>query len=54
MIDSHCHLDHEPLINNLSDVITRSKAAGVNKILTQFVQQKKVTRIYSLLLNMTQ
>ena len=34
MIDSHCHLDHEPLINNLSDVITRSKAAGVNKILT--------------------
>jgi len=34
MIDSHCHLDHEPLINNLSDVIARSKAAGVNKILT--------------------
>ena len=21
MIDSHCHLDHEPLFENLSDII---------------------------------
>ena len=34
MIDSHCHLDHEPLISNLDDVIARSKDAGVTKILT--------------------
>ena len=25
MIDSHCHLDHEPLISDLSKVIQRSK-----------------------------
>ena len=34
MIDSHCHLDHEPLINNLDDVIKRSKDVGIEKILT--------------------
>ncbi len=34
MIDSHCHLDHEPLINNISDVIKRSKDEGITKILT--------------------
>ncbi len=34
MIDSHCHLDHEPLFNNLNDVIKRSKNNGIKKILT--------------------
>jgi len=34
MIDSHCHLDHEPLFNDLDNVIKRSKAAGVKKLLT--------------------
>jgi TatD DNase family protein len=34
MIDSHCHLDHEPLYSNLNDVIKRSKEVGINKILT--------------------
>ena len=34
MIDSHCHLDHEPLFNNLNDVIIRSKKVGIKKILT--------------------
>ena len=34
MIDSHCHLDHEPLYENLSDVITRSKNVGITKLLT--------------------
>jgi len=34
MIDSHCHLDQEPLISNLDDVIKRSKEAGINKLLT--------------------
>ena len=27
MIDSHCHLDHEPLNSNLDNIIERSKAA---------------------------
>ena len=34
MIDSHCHLDHEPLFENLSDVINRSKETGITKLLT--------------------
>ena len=34
MIDSHCHLDHEPLINNISEVLERSKNSGIKKILT--------------------
>ena len=34
MIDSHCHLDHEPLYTNLKEVISRSKAIGINKLLT--------------------
>ncbi len=34
MIDSHCHLDHEPLISNLFEVIRRSKEAGITKLLT--------------------
>ena len=34
MIDSHCHLDHEPLNENLSDIISRSKSVGITKLLT--------------------
>ena len=34
MIDSHCHLDHEPLYENLSGVISRSKNVGITKLLT--------------------
>ena len=34
MIDSHCHLDHEPLYQNLNEVISRSKNIGITKLLT--------------------
>ena len=34
MIDSHCHLDHEPLINDLPNIIRRSKNVGIEKLLT--------------------
>ena len=34
MIDSHCHLDHAPLLNNLTDIINRSKEVGIKNILT--------------------
>ena len=34
MIDSHCHLDLEPISNNLEDVILRSQKEGVEKFLT--------------------
>ncbi len=34
MIDSHCHLDHEPLLENLNEIIIRSKEVGITKLLT--------------------
>ena len=34
MIDSHCHLDHEPLFENISSIIKRSKDTGLQKLLT--------------------
>ena len=34
MIDSHCHLDHEPLFSDLPNVLKRSKDIGIKKLLT--------------------
>ena len=34
MIDSHCHLDHEPLFKDISNVLKRSKDIGIEKLLT--------------------
>tara|TARA_B100000676_G_C18061671_1_gene838188 strand:- start:82 stop:846 length:765 start_codon:yes stop_codon:yes gene_type:complete len=34
MIDSHCHLDHEPMFSDLKNVINRSKNIGIEKILS--------------------
>ncbi len=45
MIDSHCHLDHEPLLSNLEDVIKRSKEVGISKILTICTTLKSFEKI---------
>ena len=34
MIDSHCHLDHQPLLENITEVLNRSKNSGIIKLLT--------------------
>ena len=34
MIDSHCHLDHEPMFSDLENVLLRSKKNGLEKILS--------------------
>ena len=34
MIDSHCHLDQEPLFKNIIDIVNRSKEKGITKLLT--------------------
>ena len=34
MIDSHCHLDHAPLYDNLDDILKRCKDIGIEKLLT--------------------
>ena len=45
MIDSHCHLDHEPLFSNINDVIKRSKEIGLKKILTISTKLKSFENI---------
>ena len=49
MIDSHCHLDQEPLINQISDVIERSKKVGVKKILTISTSLDSFSKMISLI-----
>ena len=34
MIDSHCHLDQQPLIDDLNNIVNRSKEVGIEKLLT--------------------
>ena len=45
MIDSHCHLDHEPLLSDLNNIIKRSKKVGIKKILTISTSYKSFDRI---------
>jgi TatD DNase family protein len=45
MIDSHCHLDCEPLFNNLNDILKRSKKVGIEKLLTICTTLKSFERI---------
>ena len=45
MIDSHCHLDHEPLLSDLDNVIKRSKDIGIKKILTISTSIESFSRV---------
>ena len=49
MIDSHCHLDHEPLFENLTDIINRSKETGVTKLLTICTTHKSFEKIIKII-----
>ena len=49
MIDSHCHLDHEPLISDLSNVIQRSKDVGIEKLLTISTSFESFARVKELI-----
>ena len=45
MIDSHCHLDHEPLLSDLENIIQRSKAVGIKKLLTISTSIESFSRV---------
>ena len=49
MIDSHCHLDHEPLYSDLTNVIQRSKNVGIEKLLTISTSFESFSRIKNLI-----
>jgi TatD DNase family protein len=48
MIDSHCHLDHEPLLSDLSNVLVRSKKVGIEKLLTISTSFESFSRVKDL------
>ena len=45
MIDSHCHLDHEPLLSDLPNVLQRSRDVGIEKLLTISTSFESFARI---------
>ena len=49
MIDSHCHLDHEPLLSDLKNIIKRSKDVGIKKLLTISTSYESFDRIKKIL-----
>ena len=49
MIDSHCHLDHEPLFNNIDAIIQRSKDVGITKLLTISTSLKSFQNVKELI-----
>ena len=48
MIDSHCHLDHEPLLSDLENIIQRSKDVGIEKLLTISTSFESFSRVKEL------
>ncbi len=50
MIDSHCHLDHEPLFNNIEEILKRSKDVGIEKLLTICTTLKSYEKIKKLVI----
>lgn len=45
IIDSHCHLNYEPMSEDLSDVIKRANNAGINYMLTISTEDKSFKNI---------
>ena len=49
MIDSHCHLDLEPIYSNLEEVINRCKSEGLKKILSISTNTQSYNNILKLI-----
>ena len=49
MIDSHCHLDHDPLFGDLNEVINRAKNEGLKKLLTICTSDESFKNIQKIL-----
>jgi len=48
MIDSHCHLDHELLYENINDILIKSKEIGITKLLTISTTFKSFEKIINI------
>ena len=49
MIDSHCHLDHDPLFGDLNEVLSRAKNEGLKKLLTICTSDESFENIQKIL-----
>ena len=49
IIDSHCHLDYEPLFNNITNVIKRADESGVKYFLTICTTDESFKNILNIL-----
>ena len=49
IIDSHCHLDYEPMFSSLDEVINRAKKSKVNLMLTISVADNKYNIILDII-----
>ena len=45
IIDSHCHLDYEPMKSSLDEVLGRAASEGIDFMLTISVEDKKYNQI---------
>ena len=51
IIDSHCHLNYEPMSLNLKDTIERANKDGVNYLLTISTEDKSFDKILKIISN---
>ena len=49
MIDSHCHLDRDPLFSNIEEILSRSKKTGIKKLLTISTNLKSYKNILKII-----
>ena len=49
IIDSHCHLDYEPIYSSLDNVINRATQSNVRLMLTISVTDKKYNVILDII-----
>ena len=48
IIDSHCHLNYEPMSKSLDDIINRANKEGVKYLLTIATEDKNYDKILNI------
>ena len=51
IIDSHCHLNYEPISLSLKDTIDRANKDGIEYLLTISTEDKSFDKILSIIIN---
>jgi len=49
IVDSHCHLDYEPLNKNLDKILDRASNSGVKLLLTICTQDESFKKILNII-----